>query len=73
MTGELPHNSDYEEGMRDGRLKAMEHRLDSHDRVKDNHERRLVYLERIVWGCFGILFLSSVWPSIEGMLNAVTK
>ena len=73
MTGELPHNSDYEEGMRDGRLKAMEQRLDNHDAKTDNHERRLVYLERIVWGVFGVMFLSTLWPKLEVMFSAVSK
>ena len=67
------HTSDYEEGMRDGRLKAMEHRLDGHDKVRDNHERRLVYLERIVWGVFGVMFLSTIWPKLEVMFSAVAK
>ena len=70
---DLAHNSDYEEGMRDGRLKAMESRLDKHDVVKDNHERRLIYLERIVWGVFGVMFLSTVWPKLEVMLGAFSK
>ena len=67
------HGHEYEEGMRDGRLKAMEHRLDGHDQVRDNHERRLVYLERIVWGVFGVMFLSTIWPKLEVMFSAVAK
>jgi len=67
------HGSEYEEGMRDGRLLTIEHRLDGHDRGRDNHERRLVYLERIVWGVFGVMFLSTIWPKLETMLSAVAK
>ena len=67
------HNEDYEEGKRDGRLDALEHRVNTHDRVRDNHERRLIYLERIVWGIFGVMFLSTMWPKLEVMLNAMAK
>ena len=67
------HNGDYEEGMRDGRLAALERRIDTHDRVRDNHERRLVYLERIVWGVFGVMFLSTIWPRLEVLFSAVAK
>lgn len=67
------HGSDYEEGLRDGRLKSMEHRLDNHDKSRDNHERRLIYLERIVWGVFGVMFLSTLWPKLELMFGAVSK
>ena len=65
------HGSDYEEGLRDGRLKALEHRLENSEKVRDNHERRLVYLERIVWGVFGVMFLSTIWPKLEVMFGAL--
>ena len=65
------HGSDYEEGLRDGRLKALEHRLENSEKVRDNHERRLVYLERIVWGVFGVMFLSTIWPKLEVMFGAM--
>ena len=61
----------YEEGLRDGRLKALEQRVEKHETVRDNHERRLVYLERIVWGFAGVLFLSTIWPRLETMLEAM--
>ena len=64
---------DYEEGLRDGRLDALEHRVAIHDSKSDNHERRLVYLERIVWGVFGVMFLSTIWPKLEVMFSAVAK
>ena len=67
------HNSDYEEGMRDGRLDALSHRVAATEVKSANHERRLIYLERIVWGVFGILFLSTALPRLEGLLNALSK
>ena len=65
------HGSDYEEGLRDGRLKALEHRIENTETVRDNHERRLVYLERIVWGFAGVLFLSTIWPRLEVIVGAM--
>ena len=67
------HNNDYEEGMRDGRLKAIEHRINIQDVKMDNHERRLAYLERIVWGVFGVMFLSTIWPKLEVMFGAIAQ
>ena len=63
----------YDEGLRDGRLASLEHRLEQSEIIKDNHERRLVYLERIVWGCFGVMFLSTIWPKLEVMFSAVAR
>ena len=59
--------------MRDGRLKALEHRMANNEVKSSNHERRLVYLERIVWGVFGVLALSSILPRLEVLFSAVAK
>lgn len=67
----MTEHNDYQEGLRDGRLKALEQRIDKHETVRDNHERRLVYLERIVWGFAGVLFLSTIWPRLETMLGSM--
>lgn len=65
------HHSDYNEGLRDGRLSALENAVGKHGDRFDNHERRLVLIERIIYGMVGILFLSQIWPSIVGLLNGV--
>jgi len=65
------HNGDYEEGMRDGRLLALEHRMKEHDVKVSSHERRLAYLERIVAGFLAIVFLSTIWPKLEVLLSAM--
>jgi hypothetical protein len=70
---DIEHTSDYEEGLRDGRLKALEHRIALHEIKADNHERRLMYLEKIVAGFVAIVFLSTIWPKLEAMLSAVSK
>jgi len=68
----MEQHNEYQEGLRDGRLKALEHRVAKHDQVWDNHERRLAYLERIVWGVFGVMFLSTIWPKLEIFFSALS-
>jgi hypothetical protein len=65
--------TDYQEGLRDGRLDALERRADMHDARDENHERRLMYLEKIVAGFAAIVFLSTVWPRLEIMFSALSK
>jgi hypothetical protein len=69
----LMANDDYEEGVRDGRLTSLERRADNTDLRGDNHERRLVHLERIVFGMLAIVTFTSVWPEIAEFLNAIPK
>jgi hypothetical protein len=67
----MSNNPDYEEGVRDTRLKVLE---ESHSGIAirmDNHERRLVLVERIIYGMVGVLFLSSIWPKMAIMLDAI--
>ena len=63
-------DSDYAEGVRDGRLSALERRVDGHDVKSESHERRLAYLERIVLGVFAVLMITGVWPTILEFLGA---
>jgi hypothetical protein len=67
------HNGNYEEGVRDGRLSALERRADGHDASRDNHERRLMYIERIVVGMLAIVAFTSVGPQVMGFINAMAK
>jgi hypothetical protein len=70
---DIEHTSDYEEGLRDGRLKALEHRISLSEDKAHNHERRLMYLEKIVAGFVAIVFLSTIWPKLESMLDALSQ
>jgi hypothetical protein len=67
------HNGNYEEGVRDGRLKSLERRADVHDDRNDSHERRLQYLERIVYGMMAILAFTSVLPEVMEVLRAFSQ
>jgi hypothetical protein len=67
------HNDDYNKGVVDGRLKSLERRADGHDDRDDNHERRLIYIERIVVGMLAIVAFTSVGPEIMGFFNAMAQ
>jgi len=73
MTDTTHHNSNYEEGVRDGRIDALERRADGHDARDDNHERRLIYIERIVVGMLAIVAFTSVGPGVMEFFNAMAK
>jgi len=76
MTSET---DEYQRGLRDGRadgiqagrIEALERRQDHHESRVDGHERRLVLIERIIWGMAGVLFLSSIWPQVGRLLGAM--
>ena len=67
------HNGDYDEGLRDGRLAALEQRIDGHDVIRNNHERRLIYLERIVFGMLAIVAFTSVGPEVLEFFDAMAQ
>lgn len=72
-------SADYQRGLRDGRadgiqagrIEALERRADKFETAQGDHERRLVLLERIAWAMAGILTLSSVYPQLKGLLDAL--
>jgi hypothetical protein len=67
------HNGNYEEGVRDGRLSSLERRADIHDATNNSHERRLQYLERIVYGMMAIVAFTSVLPEVMEVLRAFSQ
>jgi hypothetical protein len=67
------HDANYDAGVQDGRLAALERRSDIHDVKADNHERRLQALERIVAGMLAIVCFTSVIPELLELLGAFAK
>lgn len=61
----------YEEGRRDGRIEALERRIDWHDKAKENHERRLLYLERIAASMLAIIAFTTVLPKVMEFIGRV--
>jgi hypothetical protein len=60
----------YDEGLRDGRLQALEDRAKLHGQRLDNHDTRLTAQERIVYAFLGAFALIQVWPVLKEFLRA---
>jgi len=59
----------YEDGVREGRLRSMEKEHGRINSITDNHERRLILIERVIYGMAGVLFLSAVWPELRHIVQ----
>jgi hypothetical protein len=55
---------DYEAGLRDGKLEAIEKMVTRHGERLDDHENRFRYLEKIVYGITGAIALVQFGPQI---------
>ena len=62
-------NHDYEEGLRDGRLQALERMLEYHSDRLDDHDVRFKVLERIVYGVLGAILLIQLLPLIKDIIR----
>lgn len=69
----MDHSQDYDEGLRDGRLRAIEAQQSKHTEKFDDHESRLILIERIIYGMAGVLFLSAIWPKLETVIDAIAR
>ena len=60
---------DYDDGLRDGQIQALEKiTAQHHDRLND-HSDRLRVLERIAWILVGVIGFIQVWPALEKLLT----
>ena len=59
----------YEDGLRDGQIKAIERVLAEHKTIHDDHERRLKQQERVVWILIGAFGLVQFLPAIQVFLG----
>lgn len=57
-------NSDYEDGLRDGKIDAIGRMVSKHGERLDDHEKRFRYLEKIVYGLTGGIALIQFGPHI---------
>lgn len=55
----------YEDGLRDGKIEALEDVAASHKDRLDHHSSRLRMLERIIWALAGIVGFIEFWPKIQ--------
>lgn len=63
-------NSRYEDGLRDGRLSALEAMLSRHGERLDGHAKRLHIQERLAYGLMGAIFLLELAPALQRFFNA---
>lgn len=55
----------YEEGVRDGKIEALEQIVARHEKRFDVHEGRLRIMERILYGLIGALALIEFMPAFQ--------
>lgn len=72
------HNSDYEEGMRDGRIKSLESmasvhsdRLDAHDKDFKDVAREFKEIRRMYYVMYGAILMAAFLPQLKTLLGWV--
>ncbi len=59
----------YDDGLRDGQIKALEQIAAAHKDRLDAHSGRIRLLERVMWALGGIVAFIELWPKIEGLIK----
>ena len=59
----------YEDGMRDGKIEAVESIQAHQGRRLDNHEHRLSSLEKVMYGVMAIVVFIEFWPQFQSFLS----
>jgi hypothetical protein len=62
-------NKTYEDGLRDGQIKAIEAVLHTHKDKLEEHETRIKQQERVMWILIGAFGLVQFLPAIQGFLG----
>lgn len=65
----LEENKTYHDGIREGKLIALERRMDNTDTRIDHHEKRLQILERLAWIMFGAILLLKFLPELQDFIK----
>ncbi len=60
---------DYEDGLRDGQIAALEEVASSHKDRLDNHANRLRTLERVIWMLAGVIAFVNLWPQLQSLFD----
>jgi len=61
---------DYQAGLRDGKIEAIEAMVAQHSKRLNGHEDRFVYLERIIWGLVGAIALMQFYPDLKAWVGS---
>ncbi len=59
----------YDDGLRDGKIQAIEHMQSLQNERLDDHASRLRVLERVAWITLGVIGFIQVWPTLERILQ----
>ncbi len=59
----------YEEGLREGRINAVEEIVSGHKDRLDHHSGRIRRLERVAWITLGVVLTIQILPQIQNLLQ----
>ena len=60
---------DYEAGLRDGRLQAVENMLADHGDRLDQHSSRLSKLEKVSYIVLGVVLVIQFYPALQAFFS----
>lgn len=67
----MENQSDYDAGLRDGRLTSLEKSHAQHSERLNDHAKRISSQERITYSLLGAIGLVQLWPSISNAINTM--
>ena len=65
----MENHPNYADGLRDGKIQALEQITSQQGRRLDDHSDRLRIIERIIWALAGIIAFVQLWPQIQRLLT----
>ena len=78
MTDTGSHHSDYEEGVRDGRIKALEDLAIDHGKRLDNHDdgfkevaQEFKEIRKMYYVLYGAIVMATFFPQLKEVLEGI--
>ena len=65
----MENNPSYADGLRDGKIQALEQITAMQSGRLDDHGKRLAIVERIIWALGGIIAFIEVWPQFAAWIQ----
>ena len=62
-------NPSYADGLRDGKIQAIEEMQARQNIRLDDHSARLRVLERVAWILVGVIGFIQIWPTLERIVS----
>jgi hypothetical protein len=63
----------YEEGLRDGKIKALEAGADRQMQMIEAHDKRITCLEKIAWVAAGVTLAVQLGPQIANFIEMLAQ